>query len=361
MEIRCSKLARPMVCAGSLFFDIKEQEPGEPAKQGTAAGDYLRHLLEHNPSIPTHAENGVMFDDDMKFHAREAFDNIMARAQSRVLCEQRVDFQTRSGFWIRGQYDASYTMGEDLCVDDYKYGWKLVEVERCWQLLGYGIGEVLRRGVAFKNIRVRILQPRPHHEAGHYREWIIPYEELLGFREEIESRMIQIAGGHKDLVTGSHCLYCPAAAEACPAFNNTLYNAIESVYEFFQDSLTDNQLADQLTLIHRIEEIVKIKKDSVNALAVSRMKDGKVIKGWTTEASYSDRRWKKGVTPAFLKAFTGRDPIENTMMSPAKLEKLGVKKDLVNSMTERAFIQMKLKRKENGKVGDDIFGKEAPK
>ena len=68
LTIRCSNLARPMTCAGSLFFtDLPPEEQNEAAREGTAAGEYLQHLIEGNRNIPTHAKNGVMFTDEMKF------------------------------------------------------------------------------------------------------------------------------------------------------------------------------------------------------------------------------------------------------------------------------------------------------
>ena len=47
MQIRCSKLARYMVCAGYAHLVVEEPEAGEPAREGTAAGEYLQHLLEN--------------------------------------------------------------------------------------------------------------------------------------------------------------------------------------------------------------------------------------------------------------------------------------------------------------------------
>src|SRR5207253_5531368 len=141
--------------------------------------------------------------------------------------EVRIDWMTKSGIWIRGQYDAAYVDKQGrLCIDDLKYGWGIVEVEENWQIIGYAIGEVIRRGQAFEWIVFRIAQPRPHHEDGPIREWVISYSQLLELKERIEVRMQQLADGLKTFQTSDKCKYCKGVAEACPAFSRLFYRAL---------------------------------------------------------------------------------------------------------------------------------------
>lgn len=346
-----------MTCPGSLFFEnLPPEEDSAPAKEGTAAGRYLQHILE-GTAPGTHCENGVMFDDDMKFHTAEVAKRVLEKSQgSPVLCEQRVDWMTQSGIPIRGQYDASF-VGFDgkLYVDDLKYGWGIVEVRNNWQLLGYAIGEVIRRQQAFPSIVLRIHQPRPHHEDGSTREWEISYEELLSYKEMIEGRMMEIARGVNELVTGPKCKYCPAAA-LCPALNRALYNGIDvALGDFHQDNISEAVLARQLDEISRAEEVLKIRKDSLNALAVHRIQQGAIIPGYMMEKSYGDRKWKPGVSPKAIEVLTGKKIIEEKMMSPAQAEKLGISKEFIASLVERHFIGNKVKKGDAGKMADKIF------
>lgn len=348
-----------MSCAGSLFFEnIPPQDEGQPAKEGTAAGRFLQYLLENEANIPAGHENGVMFDEDMKYYGSELAANIKSRAQSEVLCEQRIDWVTRSGIVIRGQYDASYIHQGKLVIDDLKYGWKIVEVKDNWQLLGYAIGEVLRRQQYFERIVLRIMQPRPHHEDGRIREFEISYEQLLAYKEQIEQRMDQIAAGYKVLTTGDSCKYCPAAPEACPAFNKALWHGIDYMLsDWKQDNISEHELAYQLSVMNRVNEILKIKSDSLDQLAMSRIKEGKVIPGYMTEESYGDRKWKNGINPKVIETLTGINIVEQTMMSPAKAEKLGVNKDLVAQFVDRYFVKNKIVKKNANALGEKIFGK----
>jgi hypothetical protein len=352
-----------MVCAGFLSFEnLPVQETNAMAEEGTAFGELVQHmLLNPDRESPKQASNGVYFDDEMRFYARPAVNEVLGDKESEVLCEQRIDWKTRSGIWIRGSYDRSFVRKGRLYIDDDKYGWGIVEVKDNWQLLGYAIGEVIRRGVAFDEIVLRVHQPRPHHEDGTTREWVLTYAELLMYKEKIEARMEMIAGGDKTLQTSSKCKYCAAAGEACPAFNRLYYRGLEVAYGFTQDHIDDAELARQLDQVARAEEVLKIKKDSINELAVQRIKNGQILPGWITESRYGDRKWKAGIDPDTIKALTGFDVIDKVMLSPAKVEKLGVDKKFVNALVDRHFIGQKLVRKDSSKVSNDIFGNQQPK
>lgn len=360
MEIRCSKLARPMVCAGYVYLDVVEPEAGDPAKEGTAAGEYLQHLLEKTP-ISDRASNGKYFDDDMKFYTTPIAENIFSRAVGEIRCETRIDWQTRSGIWIRGQYDASFVDKRGyLCIDDLKYGWGIIEVKDNWQLIGYAIGEVIRRGQGFTHIAFTIHQPRPHHEDGSTREWVITYSQLLELKEKIEARMMEIAGGRKDFQTSDKCKYCKGTAEACPAFSRLFYRALEVSTEFFQDSLSNEELARQLDQVKRAEEVLKIKASSLVDLGALRIKEGKIIPGYIQSNKYSDRQWKPGISAESIKVLTGYDITEKSVLSPAKAEKMGVPKELIKQLAQSHMVGVKLEKKNATEVGNKIFGNTNP-
>ena len=357
-DIHCSSLARPMTCMGSLFFDLPRQPTNAAAEEGTAAGEYLQHLLEDTVA-PTTAKNGVFFDNDMKFYAESIAKEIFNKKPNTILCEQKIDWQTRSGIWIKGKYDSSFVSEGDLYIDDLKYGWNIVDVHQNWQLIGYAIGEILRRNEYFKTIIMRIHQPRPHHEAGSTREWKISYEELIDYKEQIEKRCEQISSGMSELVTSPKCKYCAAAPSACTAFNRSFYSSVDYVlHHIFQDDINEKEVAFQLDLLSRVNDVLKIKTDSLHQLAIDRIKQGKVIPDYAFENSYGNREWKIEVSPEVMEMLTGIKVTEQTMLSPAKCEKLGISKDLIASFTNRQFRGQKLKYSNHNKLGVKIFGKQ---
>ena len=357
-EIRASQLARPMVCAGFLSLDLPPQPEHEAAREGTAAGEYLERLLTKQ-EMPTQARNGVYFDNDMKFYTEPIAKEILSKAE-KVTCEQRIDWGTRSGIKIKGSYDISFTCGDTLYIDDLKYGWGIVEPFENWQLLAYAIGEVIRLGKAFPTIVMRIHQPRPHHENGSTREWKVTYNELLEYKEKIEVRMDQLAAGLKTLTTSDKCKYCSGAAEACPAFTRLFNRALEITTEFTQDQIGEEELARQMDHAGRAQEVIKIKLDSLNQLALDRIAQGKIIPGYIAEESYGNRAWKPGVSPEVFLTLTGHKVTEEVMLSPAKVEKLGIPKEFLNELTERFFKGRKLNRKSAGVKADGVFGKGSP-
>lgn len=361
MYIRCSGLARPMVCAGFTFLDLPDTGTTPQAEEGTAAGEYLERLLTNKP-ITNVSSNGIYFDDDMKFYCDPIAEDIKSRAASEVLCEQRIDWQTSSGVWVKGQFDIAFvdTKGR-LCVEDLKYGWGIVEVKENWQLLAYAIGEVIRRGKAFEQISLKIHQPRPHHEDGTTREWVISYSELIEYKEKIESRMQELVNGKRDFQTSDKCKYCMGAAEACTAFNRLFYRSLEITTEFHQDSIANDELSRQLDQVKRAEEVIKIKKDSLTELGSLRIKQGEIIPGYVQTETYGNRTWKSGITPESLEMMTGKNVIEKTFMTPAKAEKIGVSRELVKQLSEKKFKGVKLIKKDATDIGNKIFGANNPK
>lgn len=358
-EIHCSQLARPMNCPGFLFFeDLPKSETNQAAKEGTAIGEHIANILTLKP-LTTHASNGIEIDDDMKFYAKQTVEEIIPRAQSEILCETKVKWVTRSGIVIQGSSDICYTLDDNkiLCIDDFKYGWNIVNVRENWQLLGYAIGEVIRRQQAFDHIILRILQPRPHHEDGTIREWKISYDQLLEYKEQIEKRMDQIAAGFAQLVTGSQCKYCPAAASACTAFNRAVFHGVDYILDHFQqDQINEKEISFQLDMLDRIGEILKIKSDSLNQLAMNKIKEGALIPNYSMEQRFGDRKWKSNINAKVLEILTGRKVTEEVMLSPAKCEKLGISKDLINTYVDRFFVGNKIVRKDGNTLGDKIFG-----
>lgn len=362
-EIRCSGLYRPMACPGYLNFDLPKSPTNSAAEEGTAAGELLALKLLQRP-VGVQASNGIRFDEDMFFYTQPVVEEIMTtELQSPVTCENRVDWQTRSGIWIRGSYDISYMKKNWLYIDDLKYGWGIVEPKENWQLLAYAIGRFIQMGMPqIEGVVLRIHQPRPHHEEGTTREWRLTTAQLYQYKEMIELRMLEIAQGQRPLVTGSQCKYCPAAGAACPAFNRASFSTLDVVFsDSKQDDISESEIALQMDIFARGAEILKIKMDSLKELAISRIRNAKLIPGYDTEKSYGDRKWKGNISPEVIKTLTGVDIVERSMLSPAKAEKAGVPKDLVKTFVDRAYLGEKLIKKDSGKDADKIFGKEAPR
>jgi hypothetical protein len=350
-----------MNCPGfAQMTDTLPNVSNPAAEEGTAAGELLQAMLEQRtlkPNTSGVAKNGVRFDSDMYFHlgpiAQEVLDkNVM------ISCEGRVDWIPAQGIVVRGSFDIQYVVDDTLYIEDLKYGWKIVDVKENWQLLGYAIGKMIQLAERPKYIQFTIHQPRPHHEEGRSRVWKISVDELTNYYNLIQATMTDIANGSRDLITGKHCKYCPAAANRCPAISRSMYNGIaEVMYDFKQDDLTEAEIAEQLRLLEDVSSLVKIKQDSLNDLACMKLKEGKVIPGYGMEEKFGDRSWKADVTPEAIECLTGLVIVEKVIMSPAKAEKLGVDKKLVKDLVERRSTGFKVVKKDFNKDAEKAFGK----
>ena len=354
-EIRCSSLHRPMHCLGYLSLEnLVEEEAGQPAKDGTAIGELLSEMIRQrtdSPKIGTTASNGTFLDQDMWFYARDTYNTILQRAQGNLIeTEERIDWMTPAGIKIRGQFDISFANGTTLHIEDLKYGYGIVEVENNWQLLGYAIGQCQRLqrlyGYIPTHLHLTIHQPRPYHEKGRVRDWIITYHQLLEYYHQICNRMQEYVTGDRTLATGKSCKYCDAAS-TCPALNRSANKAIDTVMsDWTEKPLTNEEVAEQYELLQRAYELLEIRLKSVEQLAISRIQANQIIPGYAFEMTYGDRKWKQNVTPESIKALTGIDIVKTDVMSPNQAEKAGVSKKLTAALTEKPAKGTKLVKKD---------------
>lgn len=368
LEIRASTMPQIMQCMGPVVLrNLLPNESNDAAMEGTAAGELLQHMLQQrtlSPQVPLVAGNGVRFSEEMYFFVRPHAEDMLQRSQGKqILCETRIDFMTQAGIHVRGQYDASFYFPETrtLHMEDLKFGFGIVEVEENWQLITYCIGEMarlVREGYACPEKYVlRIHQPRAYHPEGANRVWEITHSQLMRYYQQIEQRFARIMAGDHELQTGPKCRYC-RAAPVCPAFNKATHSALDHIMtDWVQDSMSNEVLAKQLEIAERAAELIKIRIDSLNQLGVIRVKQGEIIPGRALEQKYGHRKWKQMVTPESFKALTGVDIRDTVIMSPAKVEKLGVSEDFIDMLTERPMTSVKLTAVDLTNKAEKVFGK----
>jgi hypothetical protein len=61
--------------------------------------------------------------------------------------------------------------------------------------------------------------------------------------------------------------------------------------------------------------------------------------------------------PEAIRLLTGVNIVEKSVLSPAKAEKAGMKKEFVNQLVDRPFLGQKLIRRDANDVATKIFGK----
>ena len=355
-----------MQCLGYLSLEnLVHEEAGQPAKDGTAVGELLSEMIRQrtdSPKIGTTASNGTFLDQDMWFHARDTYNTILQRAQGNPIeTEERIDWMTPAGITIRGQFDISFVVGNTLHVEDLKYGYGIVDVKENWQLIGYAIGQWFRLAEAYNYrpdfIHFTIHQPRPYHEKGRVRDWVISVQELFQYYTQICERMQAYVNGDRTLETGKACKYCNAGS-TCPALNRSANKAMDTVLcEWSEKPLTNEEVAEQYELLQRAHELLELRLKSVEQLAISRIQANQIVPGYAFEMAYGDRKWKSNVTPESIHALTGVTITKTEMLSPNQAEKAGVSKKLTSVFTEKPAKGVKLVKKDVAEEANKILPK----
>lgn len=351
--IRSSSLPRIMVCNGSLSLNTPPQEDSDVAKEGTAFHE-LVESIHKGLLVSETAKNGVIFDGDMYHYANKVLPLIPLDAQ----CETEIEFPVVEGIKVKGHLDYCWEEdgGDTLVVMDIKYGHRIVEIKDNWQLISYGIGELVKRQRQYNKIILRVIQPRPHHWNGFVRDEVLTTEKMFEYYQFMQETLQVYKEGIIRFNTSDKCRYCPALQQECPAINKAFFNAVDvSLNDKVQDNLTDDEISNMLKLYDRVKDIFKVKIDAIQDLAKKRLKEGASIKGYSLQPTFSNRKWVGSLDAEAFKIMSTFDLREKTLMSPAQAEKKGVPKELVASFTETVQTGFKLAEVDETLLANKLF------
>lgn len=348
--IRSSSAARFMACNAWLNFSDLPDETSSSAEEGTAFHELVGLIRDGKP-VPVSASNGVVFTSEMKYYADLCLPLIPAHATT----EQEISFDLNEFYKVVGHYDYCWE-GENnsLHIMDIKYGFGIVEVEKNWQLISYAIGELFKRKKSYASIVLTIVQPRPYHRNGFVRTMTYTMQDL----EQFYGEMVAKSNAVHQFKTSEQCKYCPANKHGkCTALNKAFYNAVDVVMEgTVSDDISNDKLGEMMEVYERIKDILKIKYDSIEALIKSRIQAGEVIKGYSIEPSYGNRKWNDKLTPEVFKQMTGVSLEKSVLKSPADIEKEN--KDLKEFIKSFTYVEnkgFKVTKLDSSQMADKIF------
>lgn len=347
-----TELPRLMVCIGSRLMPSPMPQGGnkEQRDEGNAAHWLAEQIFKgHNPPPGTVAPNGYVITDDMVEHVCSYVDAIDC---GELECDTSYSGQ---GWEVRGRADhLKYRVATlTLTIDDFKYGWRIVEPDENYTLLSHAIGWCIRTGTRPDRIVLRIHQPRPYHSDGPLREWHCNYEQLMGYYDRIANRL---ANPTDELVTSlSQCVKCHARYD-CRAFDQAAYNAIDVMGTAFDDTLPKHVLTYEYSLFTQAEAMIKIAREAREELISHRIKTGEVFDGYSLEQRYGQRRWKPGLTGHALSLASGKDLVKDGIVTPAEAERRGVPKEVIDKLVDRPLIDPKLKAIDVDAKARQIFG-----
>jgi hypothetical protein len=368
MEIAATSLYRALACDGSLSLVGQIEPTSEPTedsddkREGIAAHFVASQVLSGVISDPLEyverqMPNGVFVTPEMA----EFVDRYTAEILAREDCEDFVETNTDYAFQapgytvtIRGRADHIGWRLSDLTLflDDFKYGWRLVEPDENWALIAHAIGHIFRFNIRPERIVFTIHQPRPFHRLGQAREWELTYDELLAYHAAICERLSHRTNA---LVTGDHCHDCPAIAY-CEAARRAGLNSIEAVATArVAENMSDDEIAYELMNIERAEDMLSDRKRALEELGKHRLKSGRIIHGYSLEPTYGRDTWNEGVNNQFLQALTGLDLSVPKIKTPKQAIKAGANPAVIAPFYAAPFTGVKLVRSDANRRAKQLF------
>lgn len=331
-----------MNCNGSRLLPNYERPAEDDTtlrEEGNAAHWLAQEAFEGRVDINSirddlRAKNGVMVTVFMFEHVREYLLNLYPGEM------ETVTTWGLEGFQINGRADhIGYNRNDDILdIDDFKYGYSIVEPEMNWTLVSHAIGWAIKWNHWPTWTRIRIHQPRPYHPNGHTREWVISRDQLHALYQQIVATM---SNPDDVLRTGTHCYKCSKLGN-CPAARQANMNAVDVQMHAFTDQLDNAALADELSLVEHGFKMLEKRRDALKDMARHRREHGEIIPGYELERTYSNRSWHKWLTPEMAAVLLGRDMSVAKLPTPSEAKARGVPELMINALTTRFESGVKL-------------------
>jgi hypothetical protein len=258
---------------------------------------------------------------------------------------------------IWGTCDGWTWDGGTLTVGDYKYGYRLVEVVKNWQLITYAAAIIAQRGDPKPEyIELMIVQPRGFHPHGPIRKWKITYNEFCGYRQRVLDR-VELAKEDPPCVTGPECLFC-TARHACPTLNIADYNIFEVVQKAVPFDLSDEAVGKELELTASAMLLIKARLTGLEEEVISRIRKGFPVPGWKMVAGYGREDWAKPLNEVLaLGALMGIDISSPGALTPKQAIKKGIPAEIVRMYSETKETGVKLQKDDARRAGEVFNGK----
>lgn len=350
IQLRPSKAALWSVCAAQPSFESRtpEEPPSEEAKEGTCAAWVADCVLRGDAHscadmIRRSHANGWLVGPEMADYVQGYVDLVCADG-GLTTTEQFV----RLNDFIGGTLDSSTALASGtLKIRDLKYGMQLVEIFDNPQLLIYGGAEYKRlteAGHVITAIELAIYQPRAFHHQGIYRPWRLTPQELWDHCVRLATAGQRCQESVPVATAGRHCaLHHCRARLSCQAFISSTYNAASVLAESTaQRQMTAKELADFWLFLETAEKLIKSAKSAADTEAETRMRKGEHVPGLFLKPRAGNRKFKYPAET--IKRFTGVDPTQPQLVTPAELERQGVPVALVNAMSEQPSLAPKVDR-----------------
>lgn len=344
LTVTATNLPRLLTCNGSrLLSSHPTAESDNTVRDEGNAADWViqqvftgQFLLEE--LVDRKAPNGVYITAEMAENLTE----YLAWVAGKGRIEQDCSYQSPEAWEVRGRADHVWYDDRNgrLYVSDFKYGWKIVDVEENWTLISHAVGWMLQNNIQPVDVAFRIYQPRPYHPEGTVRVWGMTGGELVGRYHHING---VLTNPSDQLQTSRHCYKCPAMA-TCPAAQIAGMNALDVAYRAFDSEPTNEQIEFLIEETRKAADILKQNLSAYEEIALHRLKNGQHFKNYSVQTDYGRETWRDDITPDILQMMTGMDVARRVLPTPKQAVTAGMPEDFVKSLTMRPSKGVKLVR-----------------
>lgn len=354
LEVTATNLPRVMNCPGWLFMPASKSTVDDPtARDEGNAAHYVAKMVFDGETIGVDAKapNGFVMSGEMIDFAQEFVSMLDCGAMEVVT-------SFGSDNWrVNARADHIKYRDGILTIDEFKYGWRIVEPRMNWTLIAHAIGYCIANNIAPSEIRLRIHQPRPYHQSGKVREWVSSYDDLQDYYAQINETL---SNPPVELRTGPHCAKCPALAN-CPAARAASMNAIDVTGIAFSDDLPGDLLSFELDTLRIASETLKTRLEALEELAAHHIRNGSPVRNYHMKERYGDSRFKTGITAPIIKALIGIDCSKVGTVTPAEAKRRAkgnpVALAALDTLIDRPMIGTKLIRADSDDYARKLLGK----
>ena len=356
-------------CPGSIKMSegIIEEE-SEESRQGTAAHWVAEQMLQGVViEVDTPAPNGILVDEEMIEGGsiyRESLPKLYA-----PYIEQRVAIKyVHSDNWGTPDLWDYNPVDQVLTVADYKYGHGSVLAYENWQLIDYAIG--ILEGVTGGNglgqspivVNFIICQPRCYDGNGAIRTWSVKAEELRAYANQLIASANEALSFNPQCHVGNHCKNCLGRFRCQSLLTTTSYLADYSM-SASHGLLTDEALGYELHVLSQAVDIMKFRKNALEAEAEARIKSNSPIPGYSLQQGYGRDSWTQPVEDVIALGdvmgvdFRAPPVVKTPTQCKAMLKKLAIDGAVINSYHGKQPTSMKIVE-DDGSKAKLIFSKE---
>lgn len=337
-----SSASRWVHCPGSIQMAAafpEDRTGNTAAEEGTAAHWVAQYAIgEGSWPEATTAPNGIAITEEMKGHLTSYVELVRSKSSLGIRLEDRLSApDVHAQVW--GTADA-FAFDHNLKIGylwDLKYGYRAIESFENWQLVAYAAGLMHQIGIDAVNWKfvLTIVQPRAFHREGVVRSWTATATQLGPLIRQLRVAAEEAMGNHPTATAGPHCKYCPAQYD-CPASLNAAADAVETSETATPVGLTPAAMAFELRLLRRAQMNLENRLAAIEAQAMSEIRAGKIVPGWSIEHANGREEWVKSTEEVLaMGELFGVKLAKPDAITPAQARKAGMAADVVAQYSAR--------------------------